>query len=62
MAGVSFKTPLHQPEVTVSCLPTPGAPCGGSIARPRPERAPADSPDSAKGYLAPSKILEQSNK
>jgi hypothetical protein len=51
MAGVSFKTPLHQPEVTVSCLPTPGAPCGGSIARPPPKPAPVGSVDSANGML-----------
>jgi len=31
MAGVSFKTPLYQ-QVTASCLPAAGAPCGGSIA------------------------------
>jgi hypothetical protein len=58
MAGVSFKTPLYQ-QVTVSCLQTPGAPRGGSIAaRGRAHGAL----DSAKGYLALSKILKQSNK
>jgi hypothetical protein len=31
MAGVSFKTPLHQPEVTVSCLPAPGGPVVSKI-------------------------------
>ena len=61
MAGVSFKTPLHQPEVTVSCLPTPGAPSGGSIARPRPERAEL-ARLSKRLSGPPSKILEQSNK
>ena len=62
MAGVSFKTPLHQPEVTVSCLPTPGAPCGGHYPPAAGTRTSGLARLSKRLSGHPSKILEQSTK